>query len=424
MKHFYSFMVLVALIGTFTTSIIMPKNKKRAAAPKSIFDSKIQCKLCRSECKHKEGLIHVPEAVINEQVVPATDIFFKLKGKHTAHQPTLVFLHFLEGSTQAFACQQEEFCKKYRTLAIDLRGRGKSSKTNLGDITNQAMAYDLNTVLRQLDIKGPLIVIGNVSGGFVALKYFELFSTSTSALFDPERTVSKLVFINSGPGLTTGPDCAAAPSCNPDGTTGCVTSTTCPLSNPAGPDCCLCFPFTNLGCAAFNFFIKPSLDSNYLGTACAFAQSVFQESCVEQVAQAKLRFVQDWLDTTAAIQENLYLNALAEDLRAVVSTIKIPTMVTYGDISPTPAGASLYLHDNISTSFLVKFAQKGEQPQITDFKNFNALLGRFIEGDIFPDVIDVINPECCVCPLYKPTLPVTCPTPDTRIMEFLQKKTV
>ena len=83
----------------------------------------------------------------------------------------------------------------YNTIAIDLRGRGNSVKTvpnvapDFYNYTNASMANDVHVILQTLGIKGPLVMVGSVSGGFVVLKYFEMFNS------DPNLYISKAAFL-------------------------------------------------------------------------------------------------------------------------------------------------------------------------------------------------------------------------------------
>lgn len=367
------------------------------------------CNPCPASIPVVEGYIFVNAAVVNGQEVPAANIFARQQGKYVAGNPTIIFLHCLETNHRDFLCQQQYFSGLgYNTLAIDLRGRGDSSKTDplTFAYTNQAMANDLHSILVSLGWEGPFIIVGSVSGGYTALKYFQLFSVASSPLYDANRTVSHLALLNSGPGLTTVPDCAVLPTCNQDGSTCCITSGSCPFPC-AGPNCCVCWQFPSVTCAAYNFFFIPTFTNpiGYLASSVNFAQSVFGESCTAQVALAKQAFSQAFMKTPAQVQLNLYINALAEDLRPMLTDINIPLLSVYGTLSPTNAGASIYLTANVPNSpqaILAEFQGIAEQPQITSITRFNQLLKDFIQGATLANSIVYPFTSCDVCPLYVP----------------------
>jgi len=411
MKHF-TIRILYALL--FLGNIgCKPIQAKQLKSPTRKCEQCSTCTPCAPGVFSKQGYVNVPDSTINGQFVPSVNIFTRIAGAYVPGKPTIVFLHCLECSGFTFVAQQQALSAAgYSTIALDLRGRGNSvPKTDPSTFayTNQAMANDVHTVLVKLGIQGPIIMVGSVSGGYVVLKYFELFSTPSSSLYDPNRTLSKMSLINSGPGLTTVPDCAVLPGCTQDGSTCCITSTVCPFPC-AGPSCCVCWPFPSVTCTGYDFFFIPTFSNiaGYTASACSFSESVFGEPCPADVVQAKLAFAEEFLKTTGPIQLNLYINALAEDLRPVIPTIDIPLLVVYGTISPTNSGASIYLHTNVPGSIIAQFDDIAEQPQITSVSKFNNLLLDFITDKPLASSIEFPFTGCDVTPLYKPSRPIPC----------------
>lgn len=380
---------------------------------------RIQCPKPCSTCNQcpqtpivRQGFVPVPAATVNGQAVPAANIYASLVGAYVPGKPTIVMIHYLEGSSRCFSCTQATFAQLgYSTLAIDMRGRGNSTQTDPStfNYTNQALANDIHSVLVALGIQGPLIMIGSVSGGYPVLKYFELFSSVSSPLYDVLRTVSQMVLINSGPGLTTVPDCAGLAGCIYDGATCCVANNVCPFPC-TGPDCCVCYDFGNVTCSAIDFFFVPlfSTTAGYASAACSFALSAMGEDCSPQIEIARNAFTEDFLKTTGDIQLNLYRNSLAEDLRSIIPTLNIPLFVMYGSISATIPGSSIYLAQNAPNSILALFEGVGELPQVTTMSTFNNLLLKFITGATLPSSM-TIPLACDVCPTFAPTRPINCP---------------
>lgn len=382
---------------------------------------RIQCPKPCSTCNQcpkgpfvQQGFIPLAATSINDQFVPAANIFARLEGAYVPGKPTIVMIHYLEGSLRSFSCTQKAFAAAgYCTLALDMRGRGNSTQTDPSTFfyTNQALANDIHGVLVALGIQGPLIFVGSVSGGYPVLKYWELFSTPTSPLYDSARTISHMILINSGPGLTTVPDCAALAGCVEDDSTCCVGGTACPFFPCTGPDCCLCYEFGNVNCSAIDFFFAPlfSTQAGYASAACSFAVSAMGEDCSPQIEVARNAFSEDFLKTTGNIQLNLYKNSLAEDLRAVIPTLNIPLLVVYGSISATIPGSSIYLSQNAPNAKLALFEGVGELPQVTMVSKFNKLMSDFIQGAPLPASTVFPFVACDICPTFIPTRPINCP---------------
>jgi len=101
----------------------------------------------------------------------------------------LLFIHGLGSCAEDWQSQIEYFRDRYRTIACDLRGHGRSSKPR-GPYSIKVFARDLASLLRELET-GPTHVVGISLGGMVA---FEL------AVDSPER-VRSLVIVNSGPAV-------------------------------------------------------------------------------------------------------------------------------------------------------------------------------------------------------------------------------
>ncbi len=101
--------------------------------------------------------------------------------------PPLLLIHGLGSSVIDWEPQIAHFSKRYRVIAIDLRGHGKS-KAQAGPFTVPTFAADIASVLRSLNVSHAHVV-GISLGGAIA---FQL------ALDHPEL-VRTLTIVNSGP---------------------------------------------------------------------------------------------------------------------------------------------------------------------------------------------------------------------------------
>ncbi|WP_128330182.1 alpha/beta fold hydrolase [Apibacter sp. HY039] len=104
-------------------------------------------------------------------------LYFTEKGKGKA----VVLLHgFLENS-RMWKYFQDELSKRYRVIAIDLPGHGKSS-TNSKDVNRmEYMAEKVNEVLEYLHLD-EVVIIGHSMGGYVALAFADQFKYKVQGL--------------------------------------------------------------------------------------------------------------------------------------------------------------------------------------------------------------------------------------------------
>jgi len=114
-------------------------------------------------------------------------------------KPVLIFLHGLGGDLAAFDEFRERFYKKgYRSLAIDFRGHGMSSRIKSHDAYSfEALVSDVLEVIQKEKIE-KYILIGHCLGGLVAqviatsspegLEKLVLLSTSSSSFSFLQKT--------------------------------------------------------------------------------------------------------------------------------------------------------------------------------------------------------------------------------------------
>ncbi len=101
----------------------------------------------------------------------------------------LLFIHGLGSSIEDWAPQISAFASRYRVLAFDVRGHGRSDKP-AGPYSVPLFAADTAALLDALSI-GPAHVVGISMGGMIALQLLADF---------PER-VRSITIVNSGPAL-------------------------------------------------------------------------------------------------------------------------------------------------------------------------------------------------------------------------------
>lgn len=97
---------------------------------------------------------------------------------------SVIFLHGYGGQAQQWKNQLDEFSISRRTIAIDLRGHGKSDKP-YGNYSMVQIVEDLEMVLDELDLEEKFHLVGHSFGGAIATEY---------AIAHPER-IEQLILI-------------------------------------------------------------------------------------------------------------------------------------------------------------------------------------------------------------------------------------
>ncbi len=99
--------------------------------------------------------------------INGVDMNYEVTGRGNA----IVFLHGMTGSTQDWANQTSVLSPKYRVIARDLRGHGKSAAPSREEeYTIPIFADDVFALLKKLDIK-KCCLGGHSIGGFIALQF-------------------------------------------------------------------------------------------------------------------------------------------------------------------------------------------------------------------------------------------------------------
>jgi long-chain acyl-CoA synthetase len=85
-------------------------------------------------------------------------------------QRTIVFIHGFGGKAEQWQYQMQKFAMDNRVIALDLRGHGLSDKPATG-YDMPRLQLDLETVLTQLKVSTPFVLVGHSFGGAVVTDY-------------------------------------------------------------------------------------------------------------------------------------------------------------------------------------------------------------------------------------------------------------
>jgi pimeloyl-ACP methyl ester carboxylesterase len=322
--------------------------------------------------------VPIPERVVDGATIPAAKLYVRLQGKKHHNKPSILFVHGTSASNVYWRCVQELFSKQYHTISLDLRGHGQSEQTPAGPAPSPAEPYpyplpppdippagqinynhrlfadDIAALLDYLKVD-EVIWAGVSIGGSIGIQFNHQYP----------GVIKRLAMFSAGPGLYRVPPCPDGPPCQD--------------LQPCNP----CWPF----------FIPVG------GTP----DTLLPESaeCPDEIAPVKLKIAQNQA-RAGPIIPNLLRYMWTEDLRPLLSDIKVPTLIGYGSIDPLQpdGGSSKYMHEYIDNSVLVKFVGKGHLMMITAYQAVYDVLAEFIVSDKMPDSTVVFNTgcECDVCP--------------------------
>ncbi|MBW2985396.1 alpha/beta hydrolase [Candidatus Woesearchaeota archaeon] len=111
-----------------------------------------------------------------------TDIHYVYK-KGNQVIPTLIFLHGWGHNYTVWNKEIDYFNKVgYNTIALDLRGHGKSGNPKkLSAYSMESFAKDVNHIIKKEKIELP-VLIGHSLGGMIVLKFMELFPKKAKSI--------------------------------------------------------------------------------------------------------------------------------------------------------------------------------------------------------------------------------------------------
>lgn len=383
--------------------------------------------------------------------IPEANIQVRIEGKQCKRRPTIVFIHGFAEDLSEWDCTQKALKDCYRTIAFDLRGFGRSSRTPAPfppappatgetNYSIQVFTDDIQAVLSQLGITDNIILVGRSIGASIAINY----ATSYPG-------VKKLVLVSSAPqffvdcSVSPLPPCIVTPAnvCSSCGST-CSCSPECCSLYPANPcvknplcciypqsievqlgvvtavDECVASCGTNTECAlncVLDIVVKPL----YLNEACtnpAFLtlQENFSRAILAQLTSPNPNEIPILFSTT--------LVAASQNIRNLVPLVSVPTLICFGsiDTSADPRN-SLYIHQRIKNSILAEFCGKGHELNLSDVKGFDKLLAGFIGGKKYPCSLKIGRTNCCnVCPTSYTVLDFTECTPTGSAESSIVKK--
>lgn len=241
---------------------------------------------------------------------------------------SLVLLHGLMTSKEVWASQINHFADNYRIIAIDLAGFGCSSKAPLrasyGD-----HAQDVYELLQYLRIR-EVHLVGWSMGASVAIHFAELFPSG----------LDTLTLVN---------------AC-PKG----ISSDDFPWSPESG----------------MALAMMEMLEQDPAGMAEKFVTRILSGSTDELLYKKILDIANK---TEASVALHHFRLAIQSDLRAVLGSIAVPTLLINGEPDVfSPTQANKYMLQQIKDADWIEIPGAGHAPFLTVAATFNTCLERFL----------------------------------------------
>ncbi len=251
--------------------------------------------------------------------------------------PPLVFLHGWSCHGGFYTPQIEALSGHFRLLLPDLPGHGESHATSpQPGIPDLADA--LHEMLNHLQLQRP-ILIGWSMGAMVAFDYLQRFG---------QQDIGGLVI--------------------EDMTARITTDATWPLGLGGAFD------------AAQNAATLAAMQMDWDAFAAAFLPHLFAREAAPDPQ------LQQWIGAEiarndSAMMASLWASMAAQDYRALLPQLKLPTLIIYGGASQLYAPeVSAYLEAQIPLARRICLARSGHMPHLEQSAAFNAALAEFADG--------------------------------------------
>ncbi|HNP36633.1 MAG TPA: alpha/beta hydrolase [Woeseiaceae bacterium] len=251
--------------------------------------------------------------------------------------PALLLLHGWSMRKEAFAAQFQALDARFRVVAPDLRGHGASSKAVSGTDL-KALADDVTELVLALDLTD-IVVVGWSMGAIVAW---------TMLKGEAAARIRGIVVVDMVPRILSDPDW--------------------PYGLREGTDSSSYDPYI-----ARMRQDWPAFTSEYIPGNVARGR--------EQQRSALLARLYELVEHNDPESMAVLWRALAEvDLRNFVAQLDLPTLISYGERGQLySSDAFAWLHDHITNSRRVSFADSGHAPHMEEPDKFNDVLAEFAD---------------------------------------------
>ena len=244
------------------------------------------------------------------------ELFYEVRGE----DEPIIFSHGWMCDCSVWNSQIEFFAKKYKVVAYDQRGHGRSDKPK-GDYSIQTLSNDMHSLIQKLKLE-KVTLVGHSMGGMAALVF---------ALDHPDK-VSKLVLVGTSAKMTFSGRIQL---------------------------------WIMMHIYSYESFVRGMIDLLYQEPS----EQVMKEAFERAMKTPKF-----------AASECLTEFMKNYDIRDRVSEIKVPTLIIVGEKDgATPAKMSQFLNKEIESSKLQIMSDTKHMPMIDKAKELNEIIQKFIE---------------------------------------------
>lgn len=244
----------------------------------------------------------------------------------------VIFIHGVWMSSRFFHKQMPYFRQRYRAIALDLRGHGRSTHVHYGHTVAQ-YARDLRALMHGLALE-PVVLIGWSMGAFVIWEYFKQFGA---------ENIKATVVIDESASDYKWPDW--------------------PLGFADFPTLC---------------HVMSGLQTDRAETVRDFIPLMFKDPPAESDVQWMFEEITRMPESIASA---ILFDQTVQDYRPVLPQIKVPTLLCFGaDEKLVPVAAGEHLQQTMPNARLVVFENSSHCPFLEEPERFNAEVDRFIQS--------------------------------------------
>lgn len=256
-------------------------------------------------------------------------LYYEEKGEGKA----VVFVHGWSCNRHFFQKQVPEFLKKYKVLSYDLRGHGDSDRTEYGNAISH-FARDLKELIDFRDLKD-VTLIGWSMGVYIIFDYILQFGCDNLA---------KIVLLDMTSKMVT----------DENWTYGLFGE----------------YPLQT----GVDYLEEITID--WPAVAAGFVPAMFDD---DYPIKEEIDYIYaEALKNTPHVMVNMWLSLIQKDYRAMLSTITVPALITYGSSkSLYEPECSEYIQENIPNASIAAF-KGGHIHFFEDPENFNKTVMDFI----------------------------------------------